>query len=149
MKITEVKIHLRESAERNRKLKAYVTITFDNSFVVRDIKIIEGNKGLFVAMPSKKTKESCPKCRYKNVSRSKYCNQCGSHLDIKDFTREDYQNEHRDIAHPITADAREHIQEKVLEAYEKELNSIGSSIKEVLANSQADNSEDVGAFDED
>ena len=39
------------------RLKAYVTITFDNCFVVRDLKVIDGNKGLFVAMPSKKRKD--------------------------------------------------------------------------------------------
>jgi len=39
------------------KLKAYVTITIDNCFVVRDLKVIKGNNGLFVAMPSKKRKD--------------------------------------------------------------------------------------------
>ncbi len=50
MEITEVKIHLRNE----EKLKAYATITIDSCFVVRDLKIIQGNTGLFVAMPSKK-----------------------------------------------------------------------------------------------
>lgn len=39
------------------KLKAFVTVTLDDCFVVRDIKIIKGNSGLFVAMPSKKRKD--------------------------------------------------------------------------------------------
>ncbi|MBI4714380.1 MAG: septation regulator SpoVG [Nitrospirae bacterium] len=39
------------------KLKAYVTITFDNAFIVRDVKVIQGNTGLFVAMPSRKKKD--------------------------------------------------------------------------------------------
>jgi len=118
VEITEVKVYLKESGDK--KLKAYVTITFDNCFVVRDLKIIEGNKGLFVAMPSKKAKEPCSKCNYKNVSRSRFCNQCGASLDSKLFSKEDYQNEHRDIAHPITAEAREYIQKTILEAYEVE-----------------------------
>lgn len=50
MDITEVKIHLRNE----EKLKAYATITFDNCFVIRDLKIIQGNTGMFVAMPSRK-----------------------------------------------------------------------------------------------
>lgn len=50
MQITEVKVHLRNE----EKLKAYATITIDDCFVVRDLKIIQGNTGLFVAMPSKK-----------------------------------------------------------------------------------------------
>ena len=53
MEITEVKIY----PVNEDRLKAYVTITFDNCFVVRDLKIIYGNGGLFVAMPSKKRKD--------------------------------------------------------------------------------------------
>ncbi|HPN66608.1 MAG TPA: SpoVG family protein, partial [Candidatus Omnitrophota bacterium] len=69
MVITEVRVFLKEG--QDKKLKAYATVTFDNCFVVRNIKVIEGQKGLFVAMPSRKMKESCPKCRFKNVVRSK------------------------------------------------------------------------------
>jgi stage V sporulation protein G len=43
--------------EGRRGLKAYVAITFDRCFVVRDLKVIHGNNGLFVAMPSKKRKD--------------------------------------------------------------------------------------------
>ena len=53
MEITEVKIF----PVNEDKLKAYVTIIFDSCFVVRDLKIINGNTGLFVAMPSKKRKD--------------------------------------------------------------------------------------------
>ena len=50
MEITEVKVSLKEGPDK--KLKAYATITFDQSFVVRNVKVIKGNKGFFVAMPS-------------------------------------------------------------------------------------------------
>src|ERR1043165_335326 len=53
MEITEVKVF----PVNEERLKAYVTITIDNCFVVRDLKIINGNNGLFVAMPSKKRKD--------------------------------------------------------------------------------------------
>ncbi len=53
MEITEVKVF----PVNEDKLKAYVTVIFDNCFVVRDLKIINGNTGLFVAMPSKKRKD--------------------------------------------------------------------------------------------
>lgn len=53
MKITEVKVY----PVNEDRLRAYVTITLDNMFVVRDLKIINGNTGLFVAMPSKKRKD--------------------------------------------------------------------------------------------
>ena len=53
MEITEVRVFPVDED----KLKAYATITFDNCFVVRDLKVIQGNNGLFVAMPSKKRKD--------------------------------------------------------------------------------------------
>jgi stage V sporulation protein G len=124
MDITEVKIFLKEG--QDKKLKAYATVTFDNCFVVRNIKVIEGNKGMFVAMPSRKIKDPCPKCNFRNAVRSKFCNQCGATLPIiepkvylpgDDSVR---QSEHKDIAHPITAECRDYIQKKVLEAYEND-----------------------------
>ena len=127
MEITEVRIFLKDGSDK--KLKAYATVTFDNAFVVRNIKVIEGQKGLFVAMPSRKLKESCPKCNFKNVVRSKYCNNCGASLPIQEHRPvhvEDpsqKESEHRDIAHPITLECREYLQKKVLEAYEAERKS--------------------------
>ena len=53
MEVTQVKVFL---ADKD-KLKAYAQIVFDNCFVVRELKIIEGNNGLFVAMPSRKMKD--------------------------------------------------------------------------------------------
>ncbi|HEV2601930.1 MAG TPA: septation regulator SpoVG [Candidatus Babeliales bacterium] len=54
MKITEVKVY---PAKESGRLKAYATIVFDNSFIVRDLKVIEGDKGLFVSMPSRRRKD--------------------------------------------------------------------------------------------
>jgi len=53
MEVTEVKIF----PVQEDRLKAYVSITFDQCFVVRDLKVINGNNGLFVSMPSKKRKD--------------------------------------------------------------------------------------------
>ena len=53
MEITEVRLTLRHE----ERLKAFVSITFDNAFVVRGLKVIEGNTGLFVAMPSRRRKD--------------------------------------------------------------------------------------------
>lgn len=54
MEITEVKVFPVTDGD---KLKAYATIVFDNAFIIRDLKIIEGHKGLFVSMPSRKRKD--------------------------------------------------------------------------------------------
>ncbi len=53
MEITEVRVF----PVHEEKLKAYVTITFDGCFVVRDLKVIQGASGLFVAMPAKRRKD--------------------------------------------------------------------------------------------
>lgn len=60
MEITEIKIF----PVHEEKLKAYVTIILDNCFVIRDLKVINGNTGLFVAMPSKKRKDGV----YKDIA---------------------------------------------------------------------------------
>ena len=54
MKITDIRVLLRD----DDKLKAFVSVTFDNAFAVRGMKIIEGAKGTFLAMPSRKTPEN-------------------------------------------------------------------------------------------
>ena len=124
MEITEVRIFLKDSPDK--KLKAYATVTFDDAFVVRNIKVIEGTGGLFIAMPSRKIKQPCPKCGFRNEARSKYCNQCAAGLPLvsQPITGEsqatDMQGEHKDIAHPITQAFRELLQKKVLEAYAQE-----------------------------
>lgn len=61
MQITELRIR---KVEAEGKLRAYVTITFDNCFVVHNVKIIEGKSGLFIAMPSRKTANG----EYKDVA---------------------------------------------------------------------------------
>jgi stage V sporulation protein G len=81
MEVTEVRVTLRDE----RKLKAFANITFDNSFVVRGLKVIKGSDGFFISMPSRKRSD-------------------GSH---------------QDIAHPINADMRKHIERSVLDEYRK------------------------------
>lgn len=128
MKITEVRIFPKEGPDK--KLRAFATITFEDCFVVRDIKIIDGNKGYFVAMPSRRVKEPCAKCGHRNVIRSFYCNQCGTKLSVqpvRNMDAEALQAEHKDVAHPITVECREYIQQVVLEAYQKEKDKLHTS----------------------
>ena len=125
MEITEVRVALKDSPDK--KLKAYATVTFDNAFVVRNIKVIEGTTGLFIAMPSRKVKQPCPKCNFKNELRSKYCNQCAFALPqspkpLEQGDSAGIQLEHKDIAHPITQSFRELLQKKILEGYAQEKN---------------------------
>lgn len=82
MEITDIRIN---KVPREGKMKAIVAITFDNEFAVHDIKVIEGEKGLFIAMPSRKAADG----------------------------------DYRDIAHPINQEARNKIQNLILEEYNK------------------------------
>ena len=120
MVITEVRIKLME--DNNERLQAFCSVTFDNAFVVRDLKIIEGTKGSFVAMPSRKLTDRCPGCGCKNHLRARYCNQCGGKLDEDRATRDadGRVKLHADIAHPINSACREVIQSAVLKAYREE-----------------------------
>lgn len=90
MQITEIKVF----PVNEDRLKAYVSITIDNCFVVRDLKIIEGTTGLFVAMPSKKRKDG----------------------------------QFKDIAHPLNQETRQMIEDKIFEAYEAEVRSMGEAL---------------------
>ncbi len=81
MKISEVRI--RKVENDDSKLKAVASVTIDECFVVHDIKIIKGESGMFIAMPSKKNKEG----------------------------------EFKDIAHPITPDARQKLSDAILDAF--------------------------------
>ncbi|MCF7871204.1 MAG: SpoVG family protein [Candidatus Omnitrophica bacterium] len=115
MEITEVRISLRE--HEGRRLKSYATVTFDNSFVVRNIKVIEGNNGLFVAMPARKVKQFCPRCGKKVEMGSKYCSNCGAQIPPPKESAQNRQSIHQDLAHPINQQFRDYLQSKVLDAY--------------------------------
>jgi len=120
VEITEVRIKLMD--EPGERLKAFCSITFDDSFVVRDLKIIEGASGPFVAMPSRKLTVHCPKCRCKNHLRAAFCNQCGRRLEESQAVKDDEGRAklYADIAHPINSSCREMIQGRVISAFEDE-----------------------------
>lgn len=109
MQLTEVRINL--CPNTGGRLKAFCSLTFDRTFVVRDVKLIDGHDGhdgpqsrpgdhslaqrmgnqrmvlrearprLFVAMPSRKLCDHCDSCREKNHLRARFCNHCGTRLN--------------------------------------------------------------------
>jgi stage V sporulation protein G len=119
MVITEVRIKLCE--ENNERLLAFCSVTFDNAFVVRDLKIIDGTRGVFVAMPSRKLTDRCG-CGCKNHLRARFCNGCGRRLDENRALRtpDGRAKLHADIAHPIHQGSREQVQASVVRAYHDE-----------------------------
>lgn len=121
MEISEVRVKMVQN--KDDRLKGFCSMTIDNEFVVRDIKVIEGTSGLFVAMPSRKMSDHCGKCGGKNHLRAKFCNNCGAQLQ-ENRARKDTKGRmklHADIAHPINAECRKNIQETIVAAFEEEL----------------------------
>lgn len=121
MEITEVRIKLVD--EGSERLQAFCSITLDNCFVIRDLKIIEGTSGPFVAMPSRKLTFHCPQCGSKNHLRACYCNQCGSRFAPDRAARDEEGRAklYADIAHPINSACREMIQQRVIQAFHDEI----------------------------
>jgi len=120
MEITEVNVKI---VGGNEKLKGFCSIIIDKCFVVRDMKIINGDNGIFVAMPSRKIMDKCPRCSAKNHIRAKFCNECGESLS-EDRVQQDNSGRFKlfsDIAHPINSDFRQKLQKAISEEYEKEL----------------------------
>ncbi len=91
MNITEVRVR---PVRSDGKTRAIASVTFDDAFVVKELKVVEGPSGLFVSMPSRR------------LGTGGY----------------------RDIAHPITAEARDEIQAAVLTEFEKQ---VGDSVAAV------------------
>lgn len=120
MEISEVRVKLVSNSKE--RLRAFCSITIESEFVIRDLKIIDGLNGTFVAMPSRKLADRCPKCGYKNHLRAHFCNECGKELGEQRGKRATKRGKlHADIAHPINAGCRERIQNIVIGAFEEEL----------------------------
>ncbi|HEY2413404.1 MAG TPA: SpoVG family protein [Pirellulaceae bacterium] len=121
MEITEVRIKLMEDTDD--RLQGFCSVTFDNCFVVRDLKIIDGTNGPFVAMPSRKLTSHCQQCGAKNHLKAQYCNQCGARQRDDRAVRdsEGRAKLYADIAHPINSQCREMIQSRVIAEFRTEL----------------------------
>lgn len=121
MQITEVRVKLME--DPHERLMAFCSVTIDGCFVIRDLKLIQGKGGPFVAMPSRKLTDRCPRCHTKNHLRAAYCNHCGARLKDDRAAKDDDGRAklYADIAHPINPACRELIQAEIARAYEREL----------------------------
>lgn len=121
LNITEIRIKL--TNDPRNKLKAYCSVTFDNAFVVRDLKVIEGGRGLFVAMPSRKLSDRCRRCGSKNHLRAAYCNGCGNKLDPEraGVDSRGRARLHADLAHPINSTCRIELHRAIVTAVEEEV----------------------------
>lgn len=113
LEITEVRVKLSGGEE---KLLGYCSVTLNDAIVIKDIKIIAGDDGPFVAMPSRKITEHCPQCRIKNHLRAKFCNECGAKLPPPRMENDHRGRErlHFDVVHPINPGVRQMLHDIVV-----------------------------------
>ena len=114
MEISEVRVKL--VANQDDRLKAFCSMTLDNEFVVRDIKIIEGTGGLFVAMPSRKMSDHCSKCGGKIIYGQNSAAIGGKLMRAASSRTQGRMKLHADIAHLINASCRKKIQQAIVKA---------------------------------
>ncbi|MEZ5988736.1 MAG: SpoVG family protein [Planctomycetota bacterium] len=121
MKISEIRVSLVGDPEDPKdKLKAFCSVTFDGEIAIREVKVVLGARGLFVAMPSRSLMAPCQACGCRNPVRARFCNDCGKHVHVPRHLAE-ARYQHVDVAHPISAEARAALQEAVLEGYRLEV----------------------------
>lgn len=111
IEITEISI--RKPQYPDSRLLAFVTVIFENSFAVTDLRLLQLKDGPFLAMPSKKATTPCPKCKRKNTFDARYCAKCGLLLEFK-------EEEHFDVSFPINNNFRKFMLESILKAYQEE-----------------------------
>lgn len=118
--VTDVRILLCDANQD--RLLAFCSITLDYEYVIRDLKVICGERGLFVAMPSRKLTDRC-RCGNKNQLRARFCQACGERLKEDRGIRQPDGRVvlHADIAHPVSRQARQSLEAMVIRAYEEEL----------------------------
>ena len=116
MNITDVRIELTPSYAETDRLRGFASITIDNCFVVRDLKIIEGPNGLFVSMPSRKSTDKCLNCGTKNHLQARFCNECGKKLPVTPPSTTGVKP-FFDIAHPINVETRAKIHGAIIAMY--------------------------------
>ena len=137
LNISDVRVNLAAGTDAD-KLKAYCSITIDECFMVRGIRLIDGAKGMFVAMPSRKTQLSCDDCGHKNPVSNGFCGKCGRKITKKHRGQRDLVDpdklERIDVAHPLNAECRQQILDALLSAFSTASRGQQSS-KEGLLNS--------------
>lgn len=123
MKVTEVNIQLVSDKEsRKERLLAFCSVTFDHMFVIHDMKIIEGFRGVFVSMPSRKLTDRCG-CGNKNHLSARFCSMCGYRLREDRATYDDRGRIklYADVAHPVNAQSRKLIQDEIIRLFYEEV----------------------------
>lgn len=121
MNITAVTIDLPRTP--SGKLLAYAHVELDRVFVFHDAKVIEGNRGLFVACPDRVLMDACPGCGRKNALEARWCNWCGFEMGEPREVLDKHGKRitRSPVAHPLTNGFREKLEIAVIAAYMAEV----------------------------
>jgi len=119
LEITAVRIVLADRATSDDLILGFATLEFNDVLVIRDLRLLEGRRRIFVAMPSKKIGDGCSQCRAKNHVLARYCNECGTRLanNRAAICDDGRAMLHADIVFPISRELRAEIERRVIEAY--------------------------------
>ncbi len=121
------------------KLRAFCSMTINDQFVVKNFKVIEGNHGLFVAMPSRKLTKPCYNCDNRVFRNANYCDRCGKKFGERgDSGHYDSEESHTDIAFPIQESFREQLEDRILGEYRSRVEGDGGSVVEHRADENYD-----------
>lgn len=114
MNITEINITLTPLEVRKKdRVLAFVRLVIENSLLIRDIKIMEKEGYLQLAMPSRKIVIACSSCKRKVALNDKYCAFCGDSQPAREVNKRPYV----DTTHPVNPTFRRFLEEKVCEEY--------------------------------
>lgn len=116
--VTDVRLDLLPSGSRGpgEKLLAFATVTLDDCLVVHGVKVIRGQKGVFLAFPTRRKEGHCPCCRQSIPVVSKFCFACGAAIDIMPPPPEKV---FLDITHPLTMGCRKVFEKAVIEEFQR------------------------------
>lgn len=115
-RITEIQIFFTQPTPDPR-LKGFIRLIFDDSFLLGDLKIIEkqteyGNR-IFLAMPSRNTDYLCTQCKQRTPNRGLFCMGCGKPIQRQSDRSEELKN-HVDVFHPLSFQARRRFESFIL-----------------------------------
>lgn len=123
--ITNVEIDI--PIHRSGRLLAFAKVLIDDEFVIHNLRVIDGNSNIYVAMPTRKLEAPCRTCGRHNHLLAAFCCECGcaqegerfaSHRDGSPMIRANGQRRiYEDVAHPINEAGREKVEGAVLRAY--------------------------------
>lgn len=126
MQVTRVTVRIPDvnynEGDYRNNLRANISVELDKALVVHGCKLIEGEGGLFLAMPSEVKTDRCPECYVKTPITANYCHRCGLELERgrKHTLSPDKRGKIKvamDVAHPVTTELRDHLLQACLEEY--------------------------------